>query len=180
MHFSKKHCENSHSSGFSVIEILVVILALGTLSAIALPNWLGFVDVQRLNTAQNEVYRAMRDAQNQAKKHKLTWQVSFRQVNGIVQWAVHDATVNSAKANWNNLHSHIYLDEETTLKESNSIRQIQFNYKGNVTQPAFGRITLSSKYGGKAKRCVYISTILGAMRTAKERNRANRSGDFCY
>ncbi|MFM6198294.1 MAG: prepilin-type cleavage/methylation domain-containing protein, partial [Dolichospermum sp.] len=34
--------------------------------------------------------------------------------------------------------------------------------------PPLGKITLSSKSGGTGKRCVIVSTILGAMRTAKD------------
>jgi prepilin-type N-terminal cleavage/methylation domain-containing protein len=172
--------KNSSSSGFTFLEIVIVILLISILSAIAAPSWLGFVDVQRLNTSQNEVYNAMRQAQSEAKKSKLTWQTSFREHNGIVQWAVHPVSVNPLFANWNNLNANIRLDSETTLQQSNGIRRIQFDYRGNVVGLP-RRITLSSKYGGKAKRCVYISTILGAMRMAKERPQANRQdGKYCY
>lgn len=71
------------------------------------------------------------------------------------------------------------LDAETTLQESNGIKQIQFDYRGSVSKPPLGRITLSSKSGGKAKRCVIVSTILGAMRTAKEHPTTN-NGKYCY
>ncbi|MCG6137381.1 MAG: type II secretion system GspH family protein [Nostoc sp. LLA-1] len=170
--------KNKSSSGFTLLEILTVVMLIGILGAILAPSWLAFVDVQRLNTAQSEVYSAMRQAQGEAKKSKFTWQASFREKNGIVQWAVHPAIVNPSIANWNNLNSNVYLDSETTLQQSNSIRRIQFDYRGNIVGLP-RRITLSSKYGGKAKRCVYISTILGAMRTAKERNKP-KDGEYCY
>jgi prepilin-type N-terminal cleavage/methylation domain-containing protein len=176
---SKNILRNSSNCGFSLVEMLVVIFLIGILSAIAIPSWLSFVNTRRLNVAQDEVYRAMRQAQSQAKKQKLTWQVSFREQNNIVQWAIHPATVNASVANWNNLDFNIRLDQETTLQQSNGIRQIKFDYGGNITQPPLGRITLSSPYAGKAKRCVYVSTILGAMRTAKEHTTA-QDGDYCY
>ena len=170
---------NHDTSGFTLLETLVVIFTIGILSAIAAPSWLGFIDVQRLNTSQSQVYSAMRQAQSQAKKEKLTWQASFRQQNGIVQWAVHPATVNPSVANWNNLDATVNLDAETTLQQSNNVRRIQFDDKGSVRQPPLGRITLSSKSGGKAKRCVFVSTILGAMRTSKEHSRT-KDGKYCY
>jgi prepilin-type N-terminal cleavage/methylation domain-containing protein len=170
---------NSSNSGFSLVEMLVVIFIIGILSAIAIPSWLSFVNTRRLNVAQDEIYRAMRQAQSQAKKQKLTWQVSFRESNGIIQWAIHPATANAANINWNNLDANIRLDQETTLEESNGVQQVQFDYKGNVIPP-LGQITIYSSYAGKVKRCVYISTILGAMRMAKERATANQNGKYCY
>ncbi|MDB9372705.1 pilus assembly FimT family protein [Nodularia sphaerocarpa] len=165
---SIKSCHANLSHGFTLLETLSVILMIGILSAIAAPTWLGFVQTQRLNTGQDQVYRAMRQAQSQAKKEQLTFQASFREQNGIVQWAVHPGTVNPSNANWNNLNSNICLDPQSTLQLSNGVRRIQFDYIGNVRQPPLGKITLSSNCGGQVKRCVIVSTILGAMRTAKD------------
>ncbi|MEA5600958.1 type II secretion system protein [Nostoc sp. UHCC 0252] len=174
----QKNPFNKHSSsGFTLLETLVVILLISILATVGISSWLAFVDTQRLNTALNQVYLAMQQARSQASKEKLTWQASFREQNGIIQWAIHPATVNSSAANWNNLDSNVRLDSETTLQLSNNIRKVQFDYRGNSQN--LGRITLSSKSGGKVKRCVIISTILGTMRTAKEHTTTN-DGKYCY
>jgi prepilin-type N-terminal cleavage/methylation domain-containing protein len=169
---------NRSTNGFTLLEVLVSIIIIGILAAITVPSWLGFVNTQRLRTAQDEVYLAIRQAQSQAIKNKLTWQVSFREQNGTVQWAVHPATVNPADVIWNNLDPNMRLDAETSLQQENG-GHIQFDYRGNVNPP-LRRITLSSRNGAKAKRCVYISTILGAIRTAKEQEKPDSYGKYCY
>jgi prepilin-type N-terminal cleavage/methylation domain-containing protein len=175
---SKKLYSNSASSGFTLLEMLVVILIITVLAAIASPAWLSFINTRRLNVAQDQVYQAMRQAQSQAKKNKLKWQTSFQVQDGIVQWAVHPTTVNPAEAQWNSLDPNIRLDAETTLQKSGGVRRVQFDYLGSVTPP-LGRVTLSTEYSGQVKRCVFVSTILGAIRTAKERD-TPENGKYCY
>lgn len=177
-----KHRNHSSSSGFTLLEVLVAMAAIGILAAYSAPSWLAFINTRRLNDASQKVYLALRDTQRQAQKTKTTWQFSLRVKENIVQWAVHPQTLNPNNAIWYSLDSNVVLDKETTLllRKSTKLRQIQFDYTGSIKKPPLGRITLSSKYGGKAKRCVYVSTILGAIRTAKERKKANRGGDYCY
>jgi len=155
---------------------------IGILAAIAAPSWTQFLNRQRLNTAQNQVYRAMQEAKSTAKKEKVTWQASFREnlVNGksVVQWSVHRASQSPATAIWQNLPIGVRLDQETTLLQSDGVRLIRFNdYGSTVSQ--LGRLTLSNQSGGKAKRCVFVSTLLGALRTAKE-NPKPQDGKYCY
>jgi prepilin-type N-terminal cleavage/methylation domain-containing protein len=192
------------SSGFSLLELLVTIVAIGVLSAIAVPSFLAFVDLYRLNAAQDEIYRALRQAQSQAKKEKLTWQFSLREYNGILQWATHQAEASKFIPDaviWQDLDRSIRLDRErnnknkyeTTLQKHSSqqVWRVIFNYQGcpvynvgdectHTSLQALGQITLYSKNGGKTRRCVYVSTILGAMRTGKDRTRANESDKYCY
>ena len=159
---------NRSNSGFTFIETITALLMIGILSAIAAPSWFALIKTQHLNIAQDQVYRAMREAQSQAKKEKLTYHASFRTQNNILQWAVHPATIDPSNAKWNDLDASVQLDVvESTLQLSNGVRRVPFDHIGTV-KPPFGRITLSSKSGGKAKRCVIVSTILGAMRTAKD------------
>ncbi|MFP5272237.1 pilus assembly FimT family protein [Coleofasciculus sp.] len=167
------------TAGYTLMEVTIVVFMIGILGAIAAPAWLHFTNRQRLNTAQYEVYQAMQAAKSNAKLQKVDWQASFREQDQIVQWAVHPETVTPATAHWQSLDPNIRIDDETTLKFSDGVYKVEFNFKGHVTPP-FGRLTLTTKQGGKTKRCVFVSTLLGTLRMAKENPKSNRDGKYCY
>ncbi len=187
----------SHSTaGFTLLEVIITAGMVGILSAIAAPSWVTFVSRQQLNIAQDQMYRAMQSTKSNAELHKMTWQLSLQENKGVVQWAVHAAesgTFIPSGVQWNNLDPNIqvYKDKnnkgkcETTLDQqiqrcpSNGPWRVQFNYKGN-TNGQLGQLTLTTKNGGKAKSCVYVSTLIGTVRTGKEHSKANDSKKYCY
>lgn len=170
-------------AGFTLVELLIVLLFTGILGSIASSSWYAFINTQRLNSANSEIYQAMRLAQSKAKKNNITWQFSIREQNDRVQWANHPASLDPNLAEWKNLDRSIQLDPETTLQLSNGVRRIKFNHLGTVANPPLGRTTLSNKDCSEnercVKRCVFVSTILGAMRTAKEQP-TPKNGKYCY
>lgn len=151
-------------TGFTLVEILITVAIVGILVGISAPSFLGLLERQRLISANNQVYQAMRQAQNKAKRERAIWQVSFQEQGGVAQWAVHRANV--APSNWNS-SEYIQIDDSNTTLSSppdSSRWRVQFNFEGHVNGQ-LGRITLNSKQNNQAKRCIVISTLLGAMRT---------------
>lgn len=67
-----------NDAGFSLLEMLTVVAMIGILSAIIAPNWIGFVQRQRVNKANDAVMAAIKQAQTEAKKQKINYSVSFR------------------------------------------------------------------------------------------------------
>ncbi|PIG91372.1 type II secretion system protein [Gloeocapsopsis sp. IPPAS B-1203] len=169
---------NQSEFGFTLIEILIAIFVLGILAAIAAPSWLEFVNARRLNIAQEQVYQAMRTAQSRAKQERQNWQASFRERNrsGVInlEWAVHPAIIDvdndnndsNDLVNWNSFDPNIRFSTVTSLQSRNNVRYIQFNHKGHVNG-LLRRITVSTE-NSSSKRCVFASTLLGALRTAKD------------
>lgn len=76
-------------AGFTLLEMIVVVLIIAVLSAIIAPGWLTFVNRQRVAKVNDGVFSAMQEAQREAKRTKLSYSVSFREKDGVLQVATH-------------------------------------------------------------------------------------------
>ncbi|WP_427160624.1 pilus assembly FimT family protein [Aliinostoc sp. HNIBRCY26] len=76
-------------AGFSLIEVVVVVLMMGILAAIIAPSWLGFVNRQQLNKANDAVLVALQQASREAKRTKTSYSFTFKVENKIAKIAVH-------------------------------------------------------------------------------------------
>jgi len=176
--------KKSSIQGFTLLEVLAITVILGILAGIAAPSWFGFMERQRLNVAQDEIFRAIQQAQQKARQESTSWQVSFREatVDGetVVQWRTEDEIdadpdpfLNNVTGGWNSLDSRITLDTaNTTLKSGGSPTawRIQFDYKGRALgDDGFyqGTIVLSAE-NISDKRCVIVSDLLGTLREGKD------------
>ena len=179
---------SSNQSGFTLIEMLVVILMVGILSAITVPSWLSFTQTRRLNVAQDQVYRSIREAQSNAKKEKRTWAACFHDDGNKVDWAVsrvpESGSLNCATVtNWQPLLAEgsrvvAINTTNTTLRQnpaSSGHYRVRFRFDGALdtddggaaNQP--GKITLAVRNETNGiKRCVVVSTLLGALRNDKD------------
>lgn len=180
-------------SGFTLIEVLVVVVMVGILSAIGAPSWQGFMTQQTLNAGRERVIQAMRQAQSKAIQERRIWQVSFRNQGNTVQVAVH-ANAAQPPANvssltnlvWEDLPQGLQLDfgqtnffydgctpatssTKCTGGSSSSNYFIRYSFIGQLANPNMAEnvITLSHQANPSAKACLTTETILGALRTGK-------------
>ncbi|MEH1933555.1 MAG: type II secretion system protein [Nostoc sp.] len=168
----KQSLSGQSEAGFSLIELLVVILMIGVLSAIAVPSWLGFLNRERVNSAQKTALTLLRDAQANAKRERVMWQACFwddgNQVLASIQPVISSNACQSTngKSLITDNPKAITFTSNFTQNPTNYYRA-QFKYDGSVNGQ-LGTITFTPRNSSGTKGCVIVSTILGAMRTDKD------------
>lgn len=190
--------------GFTMIELLIIILIIGTFCAIVAPSWLMFINNHRLKLSVDRAYWAMELAQSNAKRDKIAWQASFKQVGENVQIAIHKSDIFPAKVpagEWKSLEPDIKINENDTtfdkvnentnkIKKNGTVWRAMFNFKGCpvlsdrnddcTSVGAKGTLTLSHPNLQSGDRCVIISTLLGHTRIGERHKEVNQNGRYCY
>ena len=138
------------AAGFTMLETLIIVLIIGIFSALVAPSWLMFINNHRLKVSIDRVYWAMEMARSNAKRDKISWQASFKQVGETVQIAVHKSDISPAQVpagEWKSLEPQILIntaindkgESETTLlkvdennkaTDKGTIRRAMFNFQG--------------------------------------------------
>lgn len=150
--------------GFSLLEMMMIVLIIGILTSIAVPGWLGFINNQRVRTVNDRVFQTLRSAQSEAKRNKRDITVTF------------DTSVDPPTVTIDNITQQLNVGGEikkdtitlTVNKPTASTtpaNSITFDYQGNLptdTTPFYVTVVPAS---GGAKKCVIVETLLGGMRT---------------
>ncbi|MGA9381302.1 MAG: prepilin-type N-terminal cleavage/methylation domain-containing protein [Phormidium sp.] len=177
-----KRIRKQQEAGFTLIEMIVVVVLVAILATIATPSFLTFLTRQRLSDAQAEAMSAIREAQAKAKQQKRFWEVCVKDDNAKVAWFTRPVPQNNPDCStnpgyWNNLigpdADKIQIDVSNSSL-TNGYYNVKFKPNGWVddqtqTDPTADvkKITFQLRnQGGGSKRCVYVATLLGAVRTA--------------
>lgn len=195
---------NKSTAGFTITELLAIVLVIGIVSAISVPSWLMFINNYRIKTSIDRVYWATEIAQSNAKRDKVSWQVSIKTVGKTVQLAIHKSEIPPAQVpagEWKSLEPDIQINEKDTtfkkvnentnkVKENGTVWRSMFNFQGCPVQNdrnddcttlgAKGTFTLSHPNLPSGDRCVIISTLLGHTRMGEKHKTANDKGRYCY
>lgn len=160
------------TAGFTLFELLIVIVIAGVLALIAAPGWLTFMNSRRADAGRDQVLQLLRQAQSQAIRSRRSQTVKFVtpdnelpivEISGISQ-RIDGQVVGATPRNFG--LEVLNGDESCGAAEG----CVVFNDRGNVSK-ASTVINITSPAGSGAKHCVIVETLLGAMRST--------SGDDC-
>ena len=172
--------------GSSLIELLIVVLMIGVLSAIAAPSWQAFTTGQRIKSVNNQVSQAIKLAQAEAKRNKSDYVLEFNTGDdpptyNIYKYVEPPALLDKQQPQSLSLDGaikenmlKIYSQADGTVKNT-----ITFDYLGNVKDPktlnqstpplntdGFS-VVVYPKDSPDSRNCIIVQTILGATRTAE-------------
>jgi type II secretory pathway pseudopilin PulG len=160
--------------GSSLIELLIVVLMIGVLSAIAAPSWQAFTTGQRLKTVNNQVFQAIKLAQAEAKRKKGDVTVIFN--NKVDPPTVtYNGNVEKLNVSGEIKPGTIKLVTGAGDTTVTADSDIVFDYQGSIKKmtPDEQKLPFTvtvSLPDGKGKHCTIVQTLLGGMRTAENTN----------
>jgi len=163
-------------AGFTAIELAIVVVMVGILTAIAAPGWQLFRDQQMVNTVNDRLHLALRDAQNRSLRTKSNWRASLREVDDRIEWAVHPKDAEPAV--WESIKASVTIKNGTTFASNGGRYYVEFNERGRINGQ-LGRVTVTSRHAPTIQRCTIASTLLGTLRRGKG-NDHPEDGHTCY
>lgn len=154
----------STTAGFTLLEVLVVVIMVAILAGIAAPGWLAFLNRQRLNTARSDLIEVLKQAQTRARQQRRDVKVSI--VDPAVP-SVSDGTTQVLGGDSipeGTILLNAYVGDNTNPPST----AITFDYEGQPPEDRVPFVFSLSPDGADIKRCVIVSNLLGNLKTASD------------
>ncbi|MGF1459720.1 MAG: Tfp pilus assembly protein FimT/FimU [Leptolyngbyaceae cyanobacterium] len=159
------------NAGFTLIEVLAVVVIVAILAAIAAPSWLSYVARQRVSAVENDLEQVLKSAQQEAIAQRSNVTVTIDETADLptidVDGFVETLGPSGLRAGM------VTLDAISPTSGTPNITKISFNYQGMVRDdqdlPIVVKISPENTPDNSSLRqCVVVTTLLGNIKTFKD------------
>lgn len=161
-------------AGFTLIEVLVVVVMIGVVAAIAAPSWASFLNRQRMNAVRSDLIGVLRNAQDEAESRQQSRRVSLSSANLSV--TVQSKITTTPSGNTTVLGS----GNTSKLRMTASSTSFVFDPNGRVWVNTAGSTPLTTPLAtpfvisinnvdnpsSSSQSCVIVTTLLGGLKPA--------------
>ncbi len=159
--------KRNSTDGFTLIELIVVIVMIGVLFSIALPSWVSFLNNRRVGSARDEILQTLRQTQAEAVRTRREKTVSFSTIASppqITGFEGQPTPLGQGKFTAGMIGLQITPTAATSITFRSTGALLNRANPGDLPVT----ITVSAPANGNSKSCVIIETLLGSMRSVNK------------
>ena len=158
------------TTGFTLIELIAVMVMIGVLFSIAAPGWLAFSNRQRVNSVRDEILQEIRRTQSEATRSRRhqTFQINTEVDPPTMQ--IEDVDSQPRVLGKGQIEPGMI-----EIEARNNIREIHFDNQGNLINADGSplaqedlplKFIISLATNANTKGCVSVESLLGATKIA--------------
>ena len=169
----RKYCSKPEkNSGFTMIEMLVVVVMIGLLGALSAPSWQGFMDRRRMITARGELMNVLKNAQDEAQSRQQSKEVRFPDLASLSPGSSPLAVeVRNVPSSTPGIITNLGSGEVSDKFHLVASTPIVFDHDGRVDVPTpyvMKIVNSEAPSGSQAQSCVIVTTLLGGVKAAND------------
>ncbi|MBD2293556.1 type II secretion system protein [Anabaena sphaerica FACHB-251] len=148
-----RHSNVLNDQGFTILELLVIVVMVGILAAFSAPGYLAWSQRKKVDSAITSIEGAMKEAQRQAMAKSQTCNVTLNTATKTIT----SSTTSSCLLTGDRTLSNVSLTASAT--------SVNFDNLGNSSSEITVVVTPSTN--PNFKKCLVLSTPLGLIRNGK-------------